>query len=100
MPTKEEQSLAEGILPELYALRRSLMRERIECTDVRLQLFQPGDWAIREGDPGYDTDHSGYWGAGAVAHDSTDEDLRSTALDLAQEALDGYYSDQFDQSQP
>lgn len=93
MPTKEEQALAAEILPELYAIRRSLNRDKIECTDVRLQLLDLDDWALRDGDPSYDTDHSGYWGADAVAADSTDEDLQSSALCLAQEALDAYWSD-------
>jgi len=36
-----------------------------EC-DVRLQVWDDGQWCIRFGLSDYDPDHRGYWGASAV----------------------------------
>lgn len=34
--------------------------------DVRLQVFEDGQWALRTGDSQYDQDHRGYWGSGIL----------------------------------
>jgi hypothetical protein len=36
-----------------------------EC-EVRLQVFEDGDWVVRWGDPSYDPSHHGFWGAASV----------------------------------
>lgn len=36
-----------------------------EC-DVRLQVYEDSQWAIRSGLPDYDHDHRGFWGASSV----------------------------------
>src|SRR5690606_813072 len=40
--------------------------EGLETCDVRLQVYEDGDWAIRFGDSSYDQDHRGFWGASIV----------------------------------
>ena len=37
-----------------------------EDVDIRLQVYPSGTWALRVGDPSYDLDHTGYWGASFV----------------------------------
>jgi hypothetical protein len=60
-----------------------------ECyLDVRLQVYESGSWAIRSGDPCYDTDHHGYWGASCIAQCDTPKTLRETAKDLINQARD------------
>lgn len=58
--------------------------------DVRLQVSDTGEWAVHYGDPGYDTDHSGYWGAASVAPGDTDADLLTVAQDLITQVEDAY----------
>jgi len=60
-----------------------------DWTEVRLQVYPDGAWAIRVGLSDYDLDHRGYWGAGTVS--ATDkladlDDLARSMLDEAKEA--------------
>lgn len=52
--------------------------------DVRLQVYENGEWMVREGDPSFDLDHHGYWGASSVGP----EDSPDTILDIAACLLD------------
>ncbi len=52
--------------------------------DVRLQCVD-GAWSLHEGDPQYDTDHRGYWGAGSL---SPRTNCRELARELIDEAKD------------
>ena len=36
-----------------------------EC-DVRLQVYEDGEWQLRWGLSDYDQDHRGYWGASSI----------------------------------
>lgn len=56
--------------------------------DVRLQVYENGEWYIHTGDSSYDQDHRGYWGAGMVAPGDTNADLESLAHDLLEQAKD------------
>lgn len=51
-------------------------------TDVRLQVAPNGAWAIHTGDPSYDQDHRGYWGASILLWE------RQNLTDLAKDLLD------------
>lgn len=55
--------------PSIKAVRRELCLINAnvegEC-DVRLHVWPDGEWTIHYGDPSYDQDHRGYWGAGSV----------------------------------
>ena len=51
--------------------------------DVRLQVYDNGSWAVRHGDPQYDLDHRGFWGAGSVPGDCR----RFRSEDVARELL-------------
>ena len=53
--------------------------------DVRLQV-SAADWTLHTGDPSYDTDHRGFWGAGFLPYGRTN--LRELARDLISEARD------------
>jgi hypothetical protein len=52
--------------------------------DIRLQVLPDGSWALHEGDPQYDTDHRGYWGAGTL--DGKRFNSREMARDLIEQA--------------
>ena len=52
--------------------------------DVRLQVYDNGSWAVRNGDPQYDLDHRGFWGTGSVPGDGR----RFRSKELARELLE------------
>lgn len=65
--------------------------------EVRLQVYPDGTWRLRDGDPQYDPEHTGYWGAEEINLDeSTYEDLEAPgfyaelALSLIEQAEDMY----------
>jgi hypothetical protein len=63
-----------------------------EPLDVRLQVYEDGEWAVHFGDPQYDTDHRGYWGAGSIApYSATAADLREVARELIDEVSESVY---------
>ena len=53
--------------------------------DVRLQVYDNGEWAIRTGDSQYDTDHNGYWGSGFLTRATN---CRELAREMIEEAKD------------
>jgi hypothetical protein len=58
--------------------------------DVRLQVWEDGDWSIHTGDPQYDQDHNGYWGYGAI-DPSIKQSLWSEAKYLIDQVKNDYY---------
>lgn len=48
--------------------------------DVRLQVGERG-WSVHTGDPSYDQDHRGFWGASSM-------DGRTNCYDLAKDLID------------
>lgn len=60
--------------------------EEDESVDVRLQVSASGAWDVHSGDPCYDTDHNGYWGAACISEEDTAETLAETAADLIEQA--------------
>lgn len=56
-------------------------------TDVRLQVYENGNWAVRVGDSSYDQDHRGFWGASFLSWDRAN--LTDLARELIDEAKDG-----------
>lgn len=56
--------------------------------DVRLQVYPDGAWALRVGDPCYDQDHHGYWGAGSLPGIYRGKVRRFDSRDLARDLLD------------
>jgi len=84
-------------LPGIRDLARTLNAPAIDgepyTVDVRL-CVQPGGWDVLHGDPCYDTDHRGFWGAASVAPDDTETDLQATAEDLLSQAADQYWQGQ------
>jgi hypothetical protein len=56
--------------------------------DVRLQVYNNGEWAIRFGLSDYDTDHRGYWGCGLIPGVVDGKVTRFNAYGLARELLD------------
>ena len=55
-------------------------------TDVRLQVYENGKWAIRSGDSSYDQDHCGFWGASCLSYDR--QNLTELACDLIAQAAE------------
>ncbi len=60
--------------------------EETASTDVRLQVYPDGSWALRTGLSDYDQDHRGFWGASSISWDR--QDLSSLARDLIEQARD------------
>ncbi len=66
-----------------------------EC-DVRLQVYNDGQWAIRWGLSDYDQDHRGYWGASSVPGSQNPEgfstvDSCMVAEDLVNQAESSFW---------
>lgn len=59
-----------------------------DSIDVRLQVLPNGHWQVNWGDPQYDTDHRGYWGASSVPGNGRRFNAREVAEDLIEEAKD------------
>ncbi len=55
-------------------------------TEVRLQVYPTGQWAVRWGLSDYDQDHRGYWGASSLFQWEESEGLRTTAEFLIDQA--------------
>lgn len=56
-------------------------------TDVRLQVYDNGHWAIRTGSSDYDQDHRGYWGASLLPGVVRGEMVRFSSIRTAKELL-------------
>ena len=70
--------------------------EEDHYVDVRLQVYPDGQWALRVGDPSFDLDHHGWFGAGSLPRPSADApfalcDARMLARDLLSNAKDSFY---------
>ena len=68
-------------------LRRNFSRSEFEergedfaDQDVRLQVWEDGNWAVHVCSPDYDQDHRGYWGSSYLSYDR--QDLTELARDL------------------
>ena len=71
-----------------HFFRDDLLDEEGDCagTDVRLQVYESGSWAIRTGSPDYDQDSRGYWGYAFLSYDR--QNLTDIARDLLDQAKD------------
>lgn len=61
--------------------------------EIRLQVRQiygGMSVSLRAGDPSYDQDHRGWWGASSIGYSDTDEDLERTLDDLVDRVCDAY----------
>ena len=57
--------------------------------DVRLQVLDDGTWQVHHGDPGWDPDHRGYWGADIIdALDITGGHLLAVAEGLVDQVAE------------
>ena len=79
------KTMVQDVLAELACIRDSM--EDSEPVDVRVQIDE-GQCFVHYGDAGFDTDHSGYWGASSVSRDDSDADLHTLACVMIEEALD------------
>jgi hypothetical protein len=59
-----------------------------EGYDIRLQVVPGEGWSTHCGDPSYDQDHRGYWGAGMIRASMTVKEVRDLARDLLDQARD------------
>lgn len=57
-----------------------------EGIEVRLQVRDDGTWAVHGGDPSYDTDHTGHWGASSIPGNGERFDARAVARELIEQA--------------
>ena len=85
-----------SILDVAKALRQINRNVEGEC-DVRIQVYDDSEWALRWGDSSYDQDHRGYWGASSVPGVNkhgreTRFDSKATAKDMIEQAKDQYGS--------
>jgi hypothetical protein len=58
--------------------------------DVRLQVWPNGGWAVHCGDPSYDQDHRGYWGASCIPGARRRFNSTETARDLLEQVKESY----------
>lgn len=58
-----------------------------EC-DVRLQVYEDGEWIVRYGLSDYDQDHRGYWGASSVPGVIAGKVTRFKSYDIARDLLE------------
>jgi len=56
--------------------------------EVRLQVYEDGDWTVRWGDSQYDQDHRGYWGSSSVPGNGKRFKSEEVARDLINQARD------------
>ncbi len=84
------------LMNELRNLHREFRNGEEPELDVRLQVYEPGEWVVRFGLSDYDQDHRGYWGAATLnlKESFSYEDARSVAGELISQA-----EEQFAQSQ-
>jgi hypothetical protein len=89
MPSLE---LLIAVLKELVPTELRFVDAGVGDLDVRLQVFASagpdytGSWTLHFGDPSYDQDHRGYWGAGTCTRDMTDSDYAILDQDLIDQA--------------
>ena len=58
-----------------------------ESCEVRLQVYENGNWVVHYGDPQYDTDHHGFWGASSVPGYFSGHTRRFNSMDVARDLL-------------
>lgn len=81
-----EDRRVERIATELQEIKHSVDWGTVEpLVPVRLQCHEGHD-TVRWGDPSYDTDHRGYWGASYLGPDDTWSDMVQIARDLVDQA--------------
>jgi hypothetical protein len=89
--------------PTLEAVSAALVEETADLPvlpeddephDYRLQVLDDGTWCIRVGDPSYDTDHHGSWGAGCCYCPVTPGSAVWDAEELLEEAAEDYAQQQ------
>lgn len=80
------------LLPELEAVLNDAKRADPDLGDfdVRLQVYPNGRWCIRWGDPSYDLDHHGFWGAKMLST-LEDNDLQEIARALIHDAEEHHF---------
>jgi hypothetical protein len=76
---------------ELEQIKKFLIQEDLEETEVRLQVYENGNWKVRYGDPSFDVDHLGYWGCSLVSTKDTKSDLTKTAVYLIEQVENDFY---------
>lgn len=87
-PTKYE------IADELIAIQRDVFDDSdLDYIDVRLQVLADGTWFVHCGDPCYDTDHRGYWGASSITRDRRIGEVDDIAQDLLDDVQDMHAQD-------
>lgn len=79
----------EEVVKELKAIQKEMVAEEDdgEGLEVRLQVTK-GTWVVHYGDPGFDTDHHGYWGDSSISYDASLEDLKYVAESLIEDVED------------
>lgn len=80
------------IVNDLRSIQRHLLKDGDETEwDVRLQLFESGEWTLRWGDASYDIDHRGYWGACVLNVMDDPSALRLLSEALLKQAKDSFF---------
>ena len=77
-------------IKNVAAACRAVNRAVDDDCDVRLQVYEDGEWALRWGLSDYDQDHRGYWGASSVPGGNRRFNSRAVARDLLDQARESY----------
>lgn len=70
-----------SVAAELAFAKRFYLGDDCPDVEVRLQVTEGGAWCLHYGDPCYDQDHRGFWGAGSL-------DRRTNCRDEARWLID------------
>jgi hypothetical protein len=85
-PQTKEDAMKFPSVKLLAACLKDINKQLDDECEIRLQVYPSGDWAVRVGDPCYDLDHHGFWGAGML--DGGDFDALAEARELVEQAKD------------
>lgn len=89
MPSRE---LLTAVLKDLVPTELQFADPECEELEVRLQVTDSdtGGFSLHFGDPQYDTDHRGYWGASHVTRDMPDDAYEIVAEELLEQTEEHY----------
>jgi hypothetical protein len=84
---KMEEDLLRDVHAFLFQTWRTLSRHD-EPIDVRVQVVSRYDVRFHDGDPCYDLDHRGHWGAGVIDSHFSEDDITDLASDLVDQVIE------------
>jgi len=88
MNTESVNGIEFPSVEDVAAVLLRVKRAIDDACDVRLQVYEDGQWAIRFGLADYDQDHRGFWGASSIDPNDEYDTLTAVAAELIDQAAD------------